>query len=778
MRDLIIIFAFLILNIQLSAQQPPICGNSPAMKSFCREACIICDIDGFTGRNNSNVVGQAPPGFCTSVVHHMQWIGFIAGTTDITMEVKVSACTLNSGLEIGLYESLDCNNFRLISECDTDVRPNSTRIFKNTVPLTVGQYYYFVMDGSGNDICDWTIKVTKGSTKVLPLTATPQISLPAKVCKDEVFEMMTPGINGASFYSWIIDGAIVKNGKKVTHSLSKPGTYKICLEASNVCDKAPVNCTNIEVLPIPTSTVSQQVCFGECYLYNGKKYCQSGNYEVRLKAANGCDSALTLNLVVDDKITASTSVNICAGDTLYIGNGKLFAEGKHQVIINNQEGCNIYLEVSLKLIICNIKASFQGIPVICNGENTGQIRFKVNAGTPPFTYKGFKVENPSVTFDGKITDIDTYTLISDVDEGNYSFLIDDTYGNSRALNVFVSQPSKLKSENKTSDYSGFQISCYGLADGYLRLVPSGGISPYTFTHSFSNVLIDSISRLASGDYKSTITDANGCILISDARLRQPDSLSTTVLFSNPDCSGTASGKIVVNSVSGGVKPYFYSLNNESYTDKKEFSGLFSGNYKVTVKDANQCLTSINKSLVAAEIPILISGQKEYKIQLGDSLLLDVGINLNTYNAFWLPDDRMTCNTCISTKVLPVNDTAYEITATSKDGCQTKEIINVLVEKIRSFTMPNIFSPNNDHINDNIRIYSGNDVASINFLSIYDRWGNLIYKTENIDKGIYEIDWDSTFHQSVVSGGSYTWIAGVNYLDGKTIFHHGTILVAK
>ena len=778
MRILIATFVFLTFVIQVSAQQPPNCGSTPAMKSFCRDACIICDIDGFTGRNNSNITGQAPPGFCTSQVHHMQWIGFIAGTTEITMEVRVSYCTLNNGLEIGLYESLDCNSFRLVSECDTDVRPNTTRSFTNTIPLTVGQYYYFVMDGSGNDICDWTIKVTKGSTKVLPLTLSPTISLPTKVCQNQVFEMITSGTNGATFYSWTVDGTVVKNGKTVSHSLDKPGTYKICLNASNVCDNAPTTCSNIQVLPLATSVVHQQICFGECFLYYEKKYCESGRYEVKLQAANGCDSIVTMVLVVDDKITAATSLNICKGDSLQIGNKILFTEGKHQVIVYNQEGCNIYLEVNLKIIVCNIKASSQSVAVICNGQNTGQIRFKVDEGTPPFLYRGFKVENASVIYEGKISDIDIYTSIAGVDEGNYSILIEDTYGNRRAVNVFVPQPAKLKSENKTSDYSGFQISCFGLANGHIKVKPSGGVPPYIFKHAFTDLMTDSITGLSAGNYKSTVTDVNGCTLLSEIQLRQPDSLSTAIQFTNPDCSGTASGKIKIDLVSGGVKPYLYGLNHGIFAENNDFSVLSSGNYTVSIKDANQCLIYRSKLLVAAEIPILSSNPKEYKVTLGDSLLLDVGINLFIYKAVWLPDDRMVCPSCLSTKVLPVNDTAYEITATSKDGCDTKLTLHVNVDKIRTFTMPNIFSPNQDNINDKLVIYSGNDVEAISFLSIYDRWGNLIYKTENIPKGLYELEWDNTFRHSAVSVGLYTWLSGVRYIDGKTIYHNGSILVAK
>ena len=125
-----------------------ICGNPALMTPTCQEACIICDIDGFTGRNSSFLKGVAPPGFCTGTVHNIQWIAFIAGTVDLTLEVTVSNCNSGAGLEIGIYKSNDCKTFQLVSECDGDVRENTTRIFKNTVPLIVGQHYYFVIDGN------------------------------------------------------------------------------------------------------------------------------------------------------------------------------------------------------------------------------------------------------------------------------------------------------------------------------------------------------------------------------------------------------------------------------------------------------------------------------------------------------------------------------------------------------------------------------------------------------------------------------------------------------
>ncbi|MEM9836029.1 MAG: hypothetical protein AAF828_05980, partial [Bacteroidota bacterium] len=99
------IFAFVL------AAQPESCAGNPEMTTDCRDACIICDIDGFTGRNTGNASGTLPPGFCTFITHNPRWIAFIAGSENLTIRIDVSNCILGDGLEIGIYSGDDCNNF-------------------------------------------------------------------------------------------------------------------------------------------------------------------------------------------------------------------------------------------------------------------------------------------------------------------------------------------------------------------------------------------------------------------------------------------------------------------------------------------------------------------------------------------------------------------------------------------------------------------------------------------------------------------------------------------
>ena len=68
--------------------QPAVCEvANPDMTPTCLEACIICDIDGFTGRHQSDVVGSLPDDFCTLVVHNAQWIAFQAASVDLRIRM-------------------------------------------------------------------------------------------------------------------------------------------------------------------------------------------------------------------------------------------------------------------------------------------------------------------------------------------------------------------------------------------------------------------------------------------------------------------------------------------------------------------------------------------------------------------------------------------------------------------------------------------------------------------------------------------------------------------
>ena len=195
-------------------------------------------------------------------------------------------------------------------------------------------------------------------------------------------------------------------------------------------------------------------------------------------------------------------------------------------------------------------------------------------------------------------------------------------------------------------------------------------------------------------------------------------------------------------------------------------------------DKNGCLNKRTRVLIASEIPEIIAESEELTVSLGDSVFLNVTTNLSDQTVIWTPDQEIGCKTCLKTYVLPINNTNFEISVMSKDGCEKKVTISVVVNKKRSFTISNVFSPNNDGNNDLIRYFAGKDVIELRDFRIYDRWGNLIYLRDNQSSGLEYMDWDGNYKGQPLPSGVYTWVCEVVYIDHVNIIYKGTMSILR
>ncbi|MBK8700466.1 MAG: gliding motility-associated C-terminal domain-containing protein [Saprospiraceae bacterium] len=770
-RCFIIALTWAAAALALSAQPQP-CGTVPAMTPTCAEACIICDINGFTGINNSTIQGQAPPGFCTTQVHHMQWIAFIAGSTNLTIELKVFKCRSNNGLEVGIYEAISCQNYKLVTDCDTDIPPNTSRIFKNNVPLVIGQYYFFVMDGSANDVCSYTINVLEGTTAVAPLMTPAEIDLPSLICQSKDVSLSTPGLVGATIYTWTIDGVLAGNGKTIKHTFEKPGKYEVCLDAYNVCDAAPTQCDTIEVQPTKETTLSKEICFGECFTFSGLTFCDAGIHDITFQSANACDSIVHLDLKIKDEVVTSQQARICEGDTLHLGSYAFSTAGQHTAFVEDQEGCKTRVNLTLEVIKCNMAGFIRSVAVQCNKANNGRVLFKVTNGTPPFTYTWNKLENEGVFGNGSIDAENMEVTIEGLDEGHYHIEIADGFGNQTILDVFVAQPPAISLAVDYPTFSGFAFPCFGDSLAVIDLVASGGNGGFKYQWS-NGVTNAGIQNLRAGDYKLTVTDVLGCTAESTTSLVQPPKLTVTTIAYAPDCKGPNTGYIDLGMVEGGVKPYEVFFEGNKLTEFP-VSMLSEGSYVTEVMDANGCLHRIVDTIVAARIPLL-SVDSMWGVELGDSLMVTILSSLSEVEVVWFPLTGVACAACLSTSVKPVNDMTYLVSVTSEDGCTRTVHLDVSVIKKRNFVVANAFHPG-EGSNGKIRYHGGKDVMSVEQYAVYDRWGNKVYDAGPLPNGVVDLSWDGSFNGRKVNSGVYVWIARVRFLDDEVILYTGSLQV--
>jgi gliding motility-associated-like protein len=100
------------------------------------------------------------------------------------------------------------------------------------------------------------------------------------------------------------------------------------------------------------------------------------------------------------------------------------------------------------------------------------------------------------------------------------------------------------------------------------------------------------------------------------------------------------------------------------------------------------------------------------------------------------------------------DYSVTLTATSQLGCTSEYTLSVIYEEDLIFYVPNSFTPDGDQFNQVfVPIFSSGIDESSYHLSIFDRWGELIFESYDIHVG-----WDGTYtaKQGMVPDGIYVW----------------------
>ena len=768
----------LILATALRAQPTP-CPDPPTMTTLCADACIICDIDGFTGRHESTVVGSLPADFCTFQVHNSQWIAFIAGSVDLAVQMSVSNCESGLGLEFALYKSLDCNTFELISNCfggvTGTVAPGQSKVIENTEPLVIGQYYYLVMDGALGDNCDWTFSVLEGSTAVSPLTATPPLQGPRSTCPEVPATYYTTTQTGATFYRWTLDGNTLSGqADSLVVDWPGPGTYTLCAQAANACDEAPPTCIEVQVAPLPPTLLDPVICAADTYvLPDGTETTASGSYTTNLVSTAGCDSLVEVVLTVLPAAFTPLDLRICEDDTLFLGDTPYFATGQYTQVFTTAEACDSTVTLDLQVIVCDIRATAAATEVSCAGATDGALQFTITDGTPPFFYTYQNLDG-SLTGSGNAGLTDPVVL-PDLPAATYLVTIQDDFGNERILIRPVGSPEVLTGDLSISQYGAFNVSCHGVADGSITTAITGGTPPYSFAWN-TGATETTLTELEADTYILTVTDVRGCTTVESVELTAPAPLTLIAAGTDPDCTGPQTGGLAVLAT-GGSAPYQFDLGSGTFGDATDRTALEEGTYPLRVRDANGCSTDTSLVLTAPVYPVL-DHVPLIELALGDSVLLSPVGNLDPQQLRWRGTEYLSCTACPRPVVRPFRDTEYILYGTSADGCTDSLTVRVRVRAGRNLFAPSAFSPNADGLNDRFRLFPDAGAARMLRLQVFDRWGGAVYRAVDYAPTDQFVGWDGTNRGQAAPQGVYAWSAEVQYLDGVTERYGGSLLLLR
>ena len=161
-------------------------------------------------------------------------------------------------------------------------------------------------------------------------------------------------------------------------------------------------------------------------------------------------------------------------------------------------------------------------------------------------------------------------------------------------------------------------------------------------------------------------------------------------------------------------------------------------------------------------------------------------NLSThlYSSYWYFGDGDSSNVKDPTHLFPDGmPSVYQTTliAVSPDGCKDTAIATIPIKPVPMLYAPTAFSPDKDRINDNFYV-TGVGIDATNFrLSIYDRWGELIWETQEWDSDkMISGEWDGKAKggEKTAQIGVYKWMVVWYDFDGNEHIKIGLVTLIK
>ncbi|MFC2152635.1 gliding motility-associated C-terminal domain-containing protein, partial [Bacteroidota bacterium] len=303
--------------------------------------------------------------------------------------------------------------------------------------------------------------------------------------------------------------------------------------------------------------------------------------------------------------------SINGGSTYQVSNTftGLYA-GPYVINVIDDDGCTspdstVNVDQPLELLITDftiINASE------CNADLTGSITVIAAGGTGALDYNvdGGAFQS-SATFAG-------------LDVGTHTFIVRDVNGCTATDDTSIITIDPMDASFTVTD-----VTCNGLSNGSLTVVPTDGLPPYFYLWE-TGATTATINTLDAGFYSVTITDSNlptSCEFIGTEEVQEPEVLSINPEPRNKRCININSlsrnftnslGRVVLD-VDGGTPGYFYTwtgppgftpVNNDTIIN------LQPGLYSVTVTDSKGCNTTYSTTLIEDNTYDILSYTVEFE----------------------------------------------------------------------------------------------------------------------------------------------------------------------
>jgi gliding motility-associated-like protein len=520
-------------------------------------------------------------------------------------------------------------------------------------------------------------------------------------------------------------GGLTQNNSGATATftgLAPNDSYTITVTNDQGCESAPS--AQIDIDPIPNAPSAPAIA------NIIQPTCTEATATVELSGLPAGDWDLTIT-------PGGTVVNGTGATYAWTGLGE---NETYTFVVTDDNGCS---SVSSANAVVNPQPQTPAVPVI---ENVIQPTCTVATGSVEFSNLPAS-GNWTLTILPENTDIsnagDTYVLDGLAENSTYTFVVTNDEGctslatSEVAINAQPQTPDAPIIDDQIDPTclvptGSVEMSGLPSGDWELTALPSGiTLSGSTTTATFSGLQ-------PGQSYTFTVTNADGCTSVESVEITVADipnnpAAPDVTVTAQPTCTQPV-GSIEVTDLSGGTVQY--SINGVDFQGSEIFTGLAPGTYNVVVQDAQTGCVSASTQVTIDPVPSapdapIVSGDATYC--LGDAILPVVASG-SQGDYIWYADAALTNQIGTGDTLQPsgnLGSATYYVVALSGD-CQSESTqATVVVNDCTpdDIVIPGGFTPNNDGVNDYWQIIGLDEQYPNNIVYIYNRWGNLLFESE-------------------------------------------------
>ena len=220
-----------------------------------------------------------------------------------------------------------------------------------------------------------------------------------------------------------------------------------------------------------------------------------------------------------------------------------------------------------------------------------------------------------------------------------------------------------------------------------------------------------------------------------------------------------------------VEASWSSVSWQSY----QHGELGVGQSITIVASANDTITAImtnstgctrrDKTLVKISTPVVAVTPDHVRIASGSPVPLLAG---GAVRYEWLPELGLSAANIANPVASPFVTTEYIVTGYDSINCAGTAKVTITVES--GGFVPNLFTPNEDGNNDEIKIYGLTEVHDFVF-TIHNREGSVVYRTNNLSEATQK-GWDGNRQGTRQPAGVYFWKVKGELASGERLLLNG------